>query len=242
MTDIITLSDPRVAAVLVDECGEPLVDVREVPELLLDGRQATDDGAYALLRSGVLGRLLQAQRALPAGLRFLVVEGYRPPGLQRRYYEQYATTLRAAHPDASPARVRELASAYISPPEVAPHVCGGAVDLTLCAEDGTELPLGTEVNATPEESAGACRTDAPGISATARANRTLLREALTSAGFVNYPTEWWHWSYGDRYWALLRGRPAARYGPTEPPGTEPAHRDGPPPTPERQDGPPPTPA
>jgi D-alanyl-D-alanine dipeptidase len=30
---------------------------------------------------------------------------------------------------------------------------------------------------------------------------------------VNYPTEWWHWSYGDRYWALMTGAPAALYGP-----------------------------
>jgi D-alanyl-D-alanine dipeptidase len=27
------------------------------------------------------------------------------------------------------------------------------------------------------------------------------------------PTEWWHWSYGDRYWALMTGAPAALYGP-----------------------------
>ncbi|MFJ2610501.1 M15 family metallopeptidase [Streptomyces sp. NPDC087425] len=221
MTDIITLSDPRVAAVIVDDCHEPLVDVRDIPELRLDDRQADGDGAYARLRSGVLGRLLQAQRALPDGLRFLLVEGYRPPGLQRRYYEEYAATMRAAHPDATPARIRELASAYISPPEVAPHAGGGALDLTLCTEDGTELPLGTEVNATPEESDGACRTDAPNIDAQARAHRMVMREALTSAGFVNYPTEWWHWSYGDRYWALMSQAPAARYGPVDLP-----HDDG----------------
>jgi hypothetical protein len=27
-----------------------------------------------------------------------------------------------------------------------------------------------------------------------------LGGGLTAAGMVNYPTEWWHWSYGDRYW------------------------------------------
>ncbi|MFF8990452.1 M15 family metallopeptidase [Streptomyces sp. NPDC014983] len=215
MTDLITLSDPRVAAVVVDDCGEPLVDVRDTPELRLDDRQADGEGAYTRLRSGVLRRLLEAQRTLPQGLRFLLVEGYRPPGLQSSYFERYATALRAAHPDASPARIRELASAYISPPEVAPHVTGSAVDLTLCTEDGTELPLGTEVNATPEESDGACRTDAPHIGARARANRAVMQRALMSAGFVNYPTEWWHWSYGDRYWALLRREPAARYGPVD---------------------------
>ena len=38
---------------------------------------------------------------------------------------------------------------------------------------------------------------------------------LTWSGFVNYPTEWWHWSYGDRYWALTTGAAAALYGPVE---------------------------
>ncbi|MEK8108013.1 hypothetical protein NKG94_28990 [Micromonospora sp. M12] len=32
---------------------------------------------------------------------------------------------------------------------------------------------------------------------------------------VNYPTEWWHWSYGDRYWALMTGAPQTRYGPVD---------------------------
>jgi D-alanyl-D-alanine dipeptidase len=34
---------------------------------------------------------------------------------------------------------------------------------------------------------------------------------------VNYPTEWWHWSHGDRYWALLTGAEAALYGPVDAP-------------------------
>ncbi|MFJ4809208.1 M15 family metallopeptidase [Streptomyces longwoodensis] len=215
MTDIILLSDHRVAATRVADNGEPLVDTRRTAALRIDTRKADEDGSYAHVRADVLRRLLVAQGALPPGLRLLLVEGFRPPGLQRRYFEEYSATLRAADPAASPARVRELASAYISPPEVAPHVSGGAVDLTLCAEDGTELPLGTEVNATPEESAGACRTAADTVGAVARANRAVLGRAMTAAGFVNYPTEWWHWSYGDRYWALLSGAPAAPYGSTE---------------------------
>ncbi|MFF9158948.1 M15 family metallopeptidase [Streptomyces longwoodensis] len=215
MTDIILLSDHRVAATRVADNGEPLVDTRRTAALRIDARKADEDGSYAHVRADVLRRLLVAQGALPPGLRLLLVEGFRPPGLQRRYFEEYSATLRAADPAASPARVRELASAYISPPEVAPHVSGGAVDLTLCAEDGTELPLGTEVNATPEESAGACRTAADTVGAVARANRAVLGRAMTAAGFVNYPTEWWHWSYGDRYWALLSGAPAAPYGSTE---------------------------
>ncbi|GHB26035.1 M15 family metallopeptidase [Streptomyces chryseus] len=213
MTDIILLSDHRVAATRVAENGEPLVDAREVTTLRVDTRKADDDGSYAHLRADVLRRLLLAQDALPPGIRLLMVEGFRPHALQRRYFDAYAATLRTAHPDAPPERIRELASAYISPPEVAPHVSGGAVDLTLCTGDGTELPLGSEVNATPEESAGGCRTAAVGIDAESRANRAVMGRAMTAAGFVNYPTEWWHWSYGDRYWALLTEAPAATYGP-----------------------------
>ncbi|MET9441198.1 M15 family metallopeptidase [Streptomyces sp. NPDC006610] len=213
MRDIILLSDHRVAATRVADNGEPLVDAREVAALRVDTRKADDDGSYAHLRADVLRRLLLAQDALPPGVRLLMVEGFRPPALQRRYFDAYAATLRTAHPDAPPERIRELASAYISPPEVAPHVSGGAVDLTLCTGDGAELPLGTQVNATPEESAGGCRTAAAGIGAEARANREVMGRAMTAAGFVNYPTEWWHWSYGDRYWALMTEAPAAKYGP-----------------------------
>jgi D-alanyl-D-alanine dipeptidase len=45
--------------------------------------------------------------------------------------------------------------------------------------------------------------------------RDLLSSVLNEAGLINYPTEWWHWSFGDRYWALRTGRPAALYGPVD---------------------------
>lgn len=215
MSEIILMSDARVAAVPVADNAEPLVDVRE--KLLVDDRKHQDShGAEILLRRGVLDRLLAAQALLPEGLRLLFVEGYRPPDLQRRYFEQYADELRAAHPDWSANRIRTAASRYVSPPEIAPHSAGAAVDLTLADADGRELDLGTEMNANPEQSDGACYTAAADITEEARANRALLGEALTACGLVNYPTEWWHWSYGDRYWALATGAPAALYGPREP--------------------------
>ncbi|GAA0923575.1 hypothetical protein GCM10009558_035600 [Virgisporangium aurantiacum] len=44
----------------------------------------------------------------------------------------------------------------------------------------------------------------------------LMVTALTAAGLVNSPTRWWHWSYGDRFWAFASGAPHARYGPVPP--------------------------
>ncbi|WP_329296093.1 M15 family metallopeptidase [Streptomyces pseudovenezuelae] len=214
MSEIILMSDARVAAVPVEENGEPLVDVRD--HLLVDDRKHEDSlGAEVHLRQGVLDRLLRAQALLPDGLRLLFVEGYRPPALQRHYFEKYADELRAAHPDWSADRIHTAASRYVSPPGIAPHSAGAAVDLTLTDADGHERDLGTAMNANPEESDGACYTGAANITEEAKANRALLGAALSTAGLVNYPTEWWHWSYGDRYWALETGAPAALYGEKE---------------------------
>ncbi|WP_433856172.1 nitrilase-related carbon-nitrogen hydrolase [Streptomyces kronopolitis] len=216
--DHVTLmADPAVAAIPVKECGEPLVDLRTAaPALWLADDRHDAQGHFAHLRQEVVQRLLAAEKLLPDGLRLRIVEGYRPPALQRRYFEEYADELRATFPDRDPQRRHQDASRYVSPPGIAPHSAGGAVDLTLVTADGAEVDMGTPINASPEESDGACYTGAPDLTPAARAHRRVLRAALTAAGLVNYPTEWWHWSYGDRYWALATGADHARYGPKEP--------------------------
>ncbi|NJP66997.1 M15 family metallopeptidase [Streptomyces spiramenti] len=217
MTEIILMSDPRVAAIELRECGEPLVDARtDGPALLVDDRRAAADPRFAHLRTGVLERLLDAASRLPDGVRLALVEGYRPPELQRRYFGTYRERLRAEGRYGSEAELHEATSRYVAPPSVAPHTSGAAADLTLIGVDGQELDLGTAVNATPEESDGACYTAALSITPRARENRRLLGDVLRAAGMVNYPTEWWHWSYGDHYWALATGAPHALYGPREP--------------------------
>ncbi|GGP85605.1 D-alanyl-D-alanine dipeptidase [Streptomyces melanogenes] len=216
MTEIILMSDPRVARVGVEECGDRLVSVHRTAPLLVDERKQQDSGgAFAYVRQGVLDRLLEAQALLPDGLRLLYVEGYRPPSLQRHYFDEYAARLRGDHPDWPADRIRSAASRHVSPPEIAPHSAGAAVDVTLADAEGRELDLGTRMNATPEESAGACYTGAENVGEAARSHRHILGGALTRAGLVNYPTEWWHWSYGDRYWALMTGVASALYGPVE---------------------------
>ncbi|MGW3271055.1 nitrilase-related carbon-nitrogen hydrolase [Streptomyces kronopolitis] len=215
--DRVTLmADPAVAAIPVKECGEPLVDIRTAaPALRVADDRHDARGHFAHLRQGMVQRLLAAQELLPDGLRLRIVEGYRPPALQRRYFEEYADELRAAFPDRDPQRRHQDASRYVSPPGMAPHSAGGAVDLTLITTDDAEVDMGTPINASPEESDGACYTGAPDLTPAARTHRRALSAALTAVGLVNYPTEWWHWSYGDRYWALATGADHALYGPKE---------------------------
>ncbi|HTJ66962.1 MAG TPA: M15 family metallopeptidase [Actinospica sp.] len=217
IADIVLISDPRIRGVSVRDSGEGLVDLRGT--LLVDGRRGDADGWFAHVREGVGDRLVAADRGLARGhgVRLLIVEAYRPPGVQVSIFEGYRAELLAAAPGLSGEEADALASRYVAPLAVAPHVGGAAVDLTLVDGDGRELDMGCPEAATPEESGGACYTDAPGLSAAARGNRAMLGEALASVGMVNYPTEWWHWSYGDRYWAYVSGAEFAIYDAATPP-------------------------
>jgi len=199
---ILLLSDPRVFAVPVLDDGEPLV--RLFPAL---------SPTRALVRRGLAERLMAADLALPAGIRLRVVEGYRSVADQQAIITAYASEICAARPGLSADELATLTSRFVAPLDVAPHVAGAAVDLTLVDATGEELDLGTPIDATPEQSDGRCYFAADGIGADARAHRDLLAKVLGSVGLVNYPTEWWHWSYGDRYWALVTGAPHALYGP-----------------------------
>jgi zinc D-Ala-D-Ala dipeptidase len=199
----ILLSDPQVSAVPVHDNGDPLV--RLDPTI----------GRRTFVRSGLAARLAIAQAALPAGIGLYVVEGHRSAASQQAIVASYSAELSAAHPGMSADELRRLSSRFVAPLDVAPHVAGAAVDLTLIDACGLELELGTPIDATPEQSNGRCYFAAAGISRDARANRNLLARVLTDAGLVNYPTEWWHWSFGDRYWALVTGADHALYGPVD---------------------------
>jgi len=211
---VVLMGDPRVTSIPVNDSGDELADVRD-HGLRVSSLKADDAGDFAHVRAGLATRLVQAAEALPRGVHLLIIEGYRPPTLQRRYFDGYLRSLRETKPGSDEEQLWMLASRYVSPPEIAPHSAGAAIDLTLCADDGTELDLGTVVNANPEQSAGACYTHHPSVGGEARRNRATLAEALHAAGLVNYPTEWWHWSYGDRYWAMETGAPSAIYGPAD---------------------------
>jgi len=209
---MILLSDPRVRRVPVRECGEPLARITDVVSLRLDEREKDVHQMWGQVRAGVLARLRSAAAALPSHVALLVIEGRRSREEQQRRFDAYADKLRQSG-ITDPAELRVRTSAFVSPVDVAPHCAGAAVDVTLVDGGGAELDMGGPVNGHRFDAEASCPMDATGISDTARRHRLLLAAAMGDAGFVNYPPEWWHWSYGDRYWALTTGAASAVYGP-----------------------------
>lgn len=204
---IMLIGDDKVKAIPVDECGDPMVDLaREFGTLTFDTSRKhvqTRSKSISFGRSKVGQMLVSAQKALPDGIKLLIKECYRPLWIQREFFEGYSAYLRKQFPHWDDVTVYDECCKLNAPVEVAPHSTGGAVDLTLIDSNRNWFEMGTEFNADPIKTKGATYTLAENISHEARRNRELLSDAMSSVGFVNYPTEWWHWSYGDKYWALL---------------------------------------
>lgn len=223
---MISLFDSRLRSIPVVDTGEPFVDLGAAGLPVLADHQrigvSNPSPHFLQVRAGVAQRLFEAARRLPPGLRLLIKEGYRPLALQRVYFARRVARLRELYPSAAEAELQELAAHFAAPPEVAAHPTGAAVDLTLATADGQALPMGSPVNASDELSSGSCYTASQFMAREARANRDLLIAVMEQVGFVNFPSEWWHWSYGDRYWAVATGQPHALYGPTEESALEPA--------------------
>ncbi len=210
--DFLLISDPFVKRISVIESHEPLVNLADL-SIFLSARRVSSNDLFSFVRKNVADRLLRANALLPRGMSLLFEEGYRPIALQRKLFDDYYRKLAAANPEWTNERVRLDATKYVAPPDgVPPHSTGGAFDVSLADERGNELAMGSCSDDTPDENNDMNFTDCTEISEEARSNRMRLAEALSEAGFVNYPAEWWHWSYGDQYWACSAGAQFAIYG------------------------------
>jgi len=189
----------------IRECGEPVVRIEtRNPRLIARCK-------FPYLRARLIGMLEHAARVLPDDLSLMVTAAYRPVAEQRQAYEHYFARVRAEHPDWPLAVVRRRMNRYLAPVDAkvpAPHCTGGTVDVRILLPDGQDLDMGS----TPKGALDVARWDSPKISAAARANRQILWDAMTAAGFTNYRAEWWHWSFGDSGWAYRLGKPFAIYG------------------------------
>jgi zinc D-Ala-D-Ala dipeptidase len=203
---------PEVLAMPIAECGERLADARNLEGIVLSDRYAEDWSSFFVVRLGVFERLRAVQRQLPQNVHLMFAEALRPLAVQRALQEKVKHQIALAHPEWSPAQVDAETALYVAPPDAAPpHSTGGAVDVTLADADGNELSMGSALNSIGPASHAAFQP----LNITERNNRALLRRLMSSAGFVNYDGEWWHWSYGDRYWALRTEQPASIYGAVE---------------------------
>ena len=210
-----------VASVSVRECGEPLVDIRKAGGLYYGPPPECPDTApdYCLLRREVYHKLLRVQQSLPSGLSLRLYEGLRSLKVQAMLFDEEMARVRARDPQLDEEQVHLQAAVLVSPvvhldgtPNLPPHSTGGAIDIEIVDATGKVIDFGMEVKDWVSVAPDYCATAYPKLSPVAAGNRLLLAHAMTREGFANYVNEWWHYSYGDRYWAACTGQAYAIYG------------------------------
>ena len=185
-----------------------LVMLIETDRLFLNDSLASD----WRIRPDIKQRVAAASLTLPDGLCLMIYEAFRSRARQRELWEPVFTKISAAHPDWTPEQHYTQTSRWVSPPDGfgSGHQAGAALDITLATADRKTLDMGTNMQAftplTPTVS---------DVHDTARQNRDLLVNTLQAQGLINYPDEWWYFSYGDRLWAEVTGRSHAFFAPVD---------------------------
>lgn len=197
------------AKVLVNECGEDMVDLRKLKLArihLSHKLRLGQNGSF--VRSRVAKMLMRAAAELPAGLELSVRSAYRSRARQRRVYARYLKYFANKNPNWSRQTLMKELNKMVFPPNagVAPfHSTGGAVDVFICTPSGRRLKHWDHDKF--DEAAG----DRRDLSSNVLKTRALLSSAMLKVGFSNYPAEFWHWSYGDTGWAFRTGAKWAIY-------------------------------
>jgi D-alanyl-D-alanine dipeptidase len=218
---IIQIADPEVLAIPIKECHEPLVDLRS-QEILAFGPppecEATKE-CYTKLRKTVYEKLCAAQAKLPSGWKFRIYEGYRSLAVQQLLFDWVSEKIDRDHPELSPSERFKKITELVSPlkdlkgnKNIPVHNTGAAVDLEIIDAHGNLIDMGMAVKDWITVEPSRCYFHAEQISSVAVMNRNMLKQVMNEQGFVGYPFEWWHFSYGDRYWALMTGKKVAIYG------------------------------
>ena len=192
--------------------NEPLVDVTEFssgkilfePVYYNSGIPGAINKCYA--REEVAKRLCAAAEKLPEGMSLKIFDAWRPFDVQRALYERYRRKVASENKTLSAERIDELTQRFVSIPkkdmlESPVHSTGGAVDLTIVDARGQELDMGTEFDSFDQASNTVYFENAGSGYEKVRDNRRFLYGLMTGLGFTNLPTEWWHFDFGDRFWA-----------------------------------------
>ncbi len=198
----------------ITDNGEALVEIKKYcPKVVV--RQYEKGGSARLpdlrVRQSVAKMLNRAQSFLPPGIRLMVRDAWRPVAVQRQLFLNWKSKFRRLYPKWSEKKIESIVSKYAVPPEdkiPSGHLTGGALDVTLCFNAKRRLPMKTKKLSFKEQTA---TTSIKKLPESIVKNRRILLGAMTKAGFSNLPREWWHFSYGDYWWAKRTGARSTLY-------------------------------
>ncbi len=176
------------------------------------------------VRQALLPLLLRVIDQLPDRYSISIFDAWRPLSVQQSLFDEFKQKIKHENPNLSNNDYLKLTQKFVSLPSdnplsPSPHYTGGSIDLTILDASGIPLDMGTAFDDFTDYAHTAAfekvNHDVP-INNTIRNNRRLLYTLMTNVGFTNYPYEWWHFDYGNQFWATMKGESACLYGPAIP--------------------------
>lgn len=163
-----------------------------------------------IMRRGVYERLCLARKKLPQHWKVILKAGFRPLAVQEAVLQAFIDKGRSEHPSWSAEESLTHVRLFVADPRIVcpPHTTGGAIDIDIKDTRTMQtVDMGCPVN-----------TDSPlaflhsdRLTAVQYANRMTLLDAMLEAGFAPNVHEWWHYQYGETYWAAFYGQTETLY-------------------------------
>lgn len=199
------------------ECGEKLLFLKDsLPDSIfidLVDLKIEAEGLYRnQLREGVVNRLIKAQNYLPEGLHLVIRDAFRSKQIVEKLYDRYISYFIEKEKLTNEEADIKVRSLLAMPDDIVPpgHMTGGAVDVILAYNDGSKVPMEVDEKILARQKQ--IWTECKELPEDIKKNRMILLDAMIEAGFHNYPKEYWHYSFGDAYWAVRRKEKVAIYG------------------------------
>lgn len=223
---LIPIIENQEMLVSIKDVSKDLEKILTVPKYFLQEIDGSTSDLF--LRETAANLLIQASMLLPKGYQLVIWDGWRSLKVQYALFEKYKTELRRAHPNLDEEAIMCKASAFVSipsndPTSPPPHNTGGAIDLSI-SDNNILLNMGTKFDDFSEKANTryyekyTVDNKIPKTISVPLHNRRLLYSVMTEVGFTNYPSEWWHYDYGNQFWASASGNNNAFYGPISPDG------------------------
>lgn len=185
----------------IKECNEPLVDIKKLcPNIKIDlGKWRMKKGEIAYLRKTVAKMICRAEKKLPKGMTFIIGDAWRPQYIQVEIMKCFIKRFSKKYPKWPKNKIVKEVRKYVHPSSgkyASGHMTGGAVDLRLWS-NGKKIPMKSS-KLTYQENA---KSFQPKLPLYIQKNRNIMFTVLKKVGLFNYSKEYWHWSYGDIWWA-----------------------------------------
>lgn len=167
----------------------------------------------AYVRETVAQKLMEAKKMLPKGFTFEIFDAWRPYEVQLGLFDNYRKEIiNHATVTMTDEELIKKVCEFVSFPDKSKqvsyvHSTGGAVDITILDSNGNKLNMGTSFDDFSEKSYTAWYEQNKSDELI-RNNRRLLHNVLCECGFTNYPAEWWHYDFGDSFWAFYTQKEA----------------------------------